>query len=581
MPSIRSARLALSLALAATPALWPRTAHAQRSTPAAMPATTPASDAYLRAQDFEDHDQYEEAAKAYREAIAQSPASIPAILGLERVYALLGRSDSLLPILDTAIARQPRATPLRAAQLRTLRSLGDRDRLRAAFDAWRHDVPRDPAPYREYARMLIQDGLTATADTVLRQAQADIGSGRGFEYELAQLHAAMGLWENAAQSWRQAVADNVYLDQAAIFSLLPTPLETRDAVRRALAAPPPSVTPLKVLAALDVAWGAPRAGWDALRNLRPDSAVLATWLDFSRRAEEAQAWLAARDALVAVHAVRPSPELIARAAADALSGGDAASAVALATRAERTADSSVAAFSVVPIHLRALSALGKPEDGERVLGAYERFLQPDQRDRYTQLLAWGWVRIGNLDKAKAMLAASGGGNDAAEGWLALYGGDLATARKRLRSTSDAQPELITALELLQRTKADSAPEAGRAFLTLARGDTLEAATSFEQAATALPEAGSLLLAMAARLHAAQHGDAKAIADWKSIVETSPTAPEAPEAELEWARALRRGGNTAGAVARLEHLILTYPESALVPQARRELELARRAVPETS
>jgi hypothetical protein len=35
-----------------------------------------------------------------------------------------------------------------------------------------------------------------------------------------------------------------------------------------------------------------------------------------------------------------------------------------------------------------------------------------------------------------------------------------------------------------------------------------------------------------------------------------------------------------AVAVLEHLILTYPQSALVPQARRQLDEARGAVPKT-
>jgi hypothetical protein len=44
--------------------------------------------------------------------------------------------------------------------------------------------------------------------------------------------------------------------------------------------------------------------------------------------------------------------------------------------------------------------------------------------------------------------------------------------------------------------------------------------------------------------------------------------------------LRRGGHAADAVTHLEHMILTYPESALVPQARRELELARSAIPST-
>jgi len=57
-----------------------------------------------------------------------------------------------------------------------------------------------------------------------------------------------------------------------------------------------------------------------------------------------------------------------------------------------------------------------------------------------------------------------------------------------------------------------------------------------------------------------------------------SAPEAAEAELEWARTLRRNGDRAGAVQHLEHMILTYPRSALVPQARRELDLARQSVP---
>ena len=48
--------------------------------------------------------------------------------------------------------------------------------------------------------------------------------------------------------------------------------------------------------------------------------------------------------------------------------------------------------------------------------------------------------------------------------------------------------------------------------------------------------------------------------------------------LEWARLLRRRGDTSGAIAHLEHLILNSPDSALLPQARRELELAKGTVP---
>ena len=115
---------------------------------------------------------------------------------------------------------------------------------------------------------------------------------------------------------------------------------------------------------------------------------------------------------------------------------------------------------------------------------------------------------------------------------------------------------------------------------LARNDSAGAATAFAEAADrqAAGDATSILLSTAAQLRAALHDDTQAIALWRRIVEQQASTPEAPSAELEWARALRRHGDAAGAVARLEHLILTYPQSALVPQARRELDLARAAIP---
>ena len=535
-------------------------------------------EAYQRGQTLEDANEYAAAAQAYREALARSPASVPAMLGLERVYSELGRSDSILPLLDSAIAIAPRESAFRTAQLRTLRALGEADSARAAYERWRHDVPHDPAPYRTYSRMLIADGLTAAADSVLREAQQDVGSARGFAYELAQLRAARGLWEGSARAWHEVLSENPYLGQAALFSLAPTPAASRDAVRRALSSPPAGVGPARVLANLELLWGSPMAGWSALRGLQPDSSTVEAWTDFAQRASDARAWIAARDALVAANEAQPSPELSARAASAALNGGDPAGAVALAKSAEEKLDSASAARSVLPVHLRALAALGKPEDGERALAAYSPYLEPDAHDRYARLVAWGWVRTGNLDRAKKLLEDAGGDDDQIEGWLALYQGDLAGARAHLSPSMASRPELLTALALLERTKAERSPETGRAFLTLARGDTLEAAADFQAAAGKLPEAGSLLLATAARLYAARNALPQATAIWRSIVEGSPDAPEAPEADLEWARALRASGETEASVKRLEHLILTYPESAMVPQARREMELARRSIP---
>jgi TolA-binding protein len=84
----------------------------------------------------------------------------------------------------------------------------------------------------------------------------------------------------------------------------------------------------------------------------------------------------------------------------------------------------------------------------------------------------------------------------------------------------------------------------------------------------------LLLALAARIQIARKQEAAAIALWGRIITQYATAPEAAESDLEWGKTLRRRGDNSGATERFEHLILSYPRSALVPQARRELEPLR-------
>jgi tetratricopeptide (TPR) repeat protein len=191
------------------------------------------------------------------------------------------------------------------------------------------------------------------------------------------------------------------------------------------------------------------------------------------------------------------------------------------------------------------------------------------------VVAWAWIRNGQIDKARvALTQATGEDEDEVTAWIALYDGDLVKARNGLRHPADVTPEVLNAMALLGRTKADSSRAIGAAFLALARNDSAQAAQRFERAADEVVDAAPLLLALAARIHAARRGDALAIALWQRIVQHHATAPEAAESDLEWARALRRKGDAAGSVDRLEHLILTYPQSALVPQARRELDLAR-------
>lgn len=548
----------------------------------AVPAAPAAAQdqSYMSAMDMEQAGRLREAAAAYRRAIGSHGAS--ALLGLERVWADLGSSDSLLPILDSVIAAEPREALYRAILLRTHRFAGRTAEMRSAFERWTREAPGDAAPYREYSRLLLQDGRVAEADTVLQRAQRALGSTRDLETEIAQLRAATGQWELSTQSWRAAVRGAPYLEQAAVFAISPAPPQTRVAVRRVLSAPPVEVSARRLLAALELGWGSPRDAWQALRALPPDSLSAAAWRDFGERAENAGAWLTARDAFAAVHAWRPSAAAAVRAGLAALNGNNPESALELAAVAEALEDSAQAAQSSVPLRVRALTLLARPSEAEAAVRAYDAWLPADVRLSLLRSIALGWVRAGDVTKARGALASAGTEeDDPAAGWIALYEGDLTTARRVMRASSDLAPGGVTALAILARTRAPQSALLGRAFLALARGDSAQAARQFVAAADSLPDAASLLLATAAHLEAARSNDAGAVVLWSAILERHSVAPEAAEADLLWARLLRRSGDAAGAIARLEHLILNYPASALVPQARRELELARGGIPGTS
>ena len=534
-----------------------------------------------RGLDLEEQSRFKEAVAAYREAL-HGPAVVPALLGLERAWAELGTSDSLLPLLDTIIAARPRDPTVRSVQLRTLRAVGRPAELRAAFERWVRDASGDPAPYREYVRLLLQDGRAAAADSVLLRAQRTLGSARDLASETAQLRASMGLWEPAARSWREALEAMPYMAQAATFSLAPVPPTSRDAVRETLRAPPLALGARTLLASLELLWGSPRDAWAALAPLPASDSARDAWVEFATRAEVIESWLVARDALAAAVRWRMSAALALRASTDALQGGDGASALALATAAWGVAPDQRTAREALSLRVRALAQLARPDEAEAMVRASRIPLDEPTRAAMSRAVAWGWVRRGETGRARAVLAAlDASPDDDVAGWLALYDGDLASARRALRTSTESTPSLVGALSLLTRTREVRSPAIGLAYLTLARGDTARAAAAFAAAATTVRDAAPLLLATAARLFGARRDDAAAVALWRSVVTDHASAPEAPEADLEWARALVRARDPLAAVTRLEHLILTYPDSALVPQARRELDQARAALPASS
>ncbi len=534
--------------------------------------------ALSRAMDHEAAGRSHEAIASYRAALREGYV-LPAVLGLERSFAQLGWTDSLVPLVDSLVRVMLREVAVRTVQLRVLRALGRDEAAQAAYRDWIRTAPRDPAPYREWARVLLAEGKTAEADAVLNEAALVLGATRALALESAQLRVALGQWGDAAQAWREAIGVQAYLESAAIFSLRATPADQRRAVRTVFLAAPAVPAPRRVLATLELGWGNGREGWAALRELPAGEETASVWSAFAEEAERAGQWLAARDALLALQRWRPDEQRAIRAATLALEGGDAASALSLAEYAAQHLDDTTAARVAAPVILRAYAALGRGSDAARTLERARASLPVPVADALRRDVAWAWVRAGDVRSARAALGATAlSPDDELAGWLALYEGDLAAARTGLRRADPTAGDAVTALAVLVRTEAPRGEEIGAAFLALARRDTAAAARAFAVAADASAAAAPVLLLTASRLHQRQGRDREATALWARLLDRHGDAPEAAEAELEWARLLRRQGDRAAAIEHLEHLILTWPQSALVPQARRELALARGTIP---
>jgi tetratricopeptide (TPR) repeat protein len=197
------------------------------------------------------------------------------------------------------------------------------------------------------------------------------------------------------------------------------------------------------------------------------------------------------------------------------------------------------------------------------------------------------MRTGELVRADSTIAADSSVEGLAlSGRIHLYRGDIRGAVERFKAAGPYTGDRVETthrtalLALLQPLQGDSLPALGQALLQLEQGDTAQAATALEQVAAHLSpqHGGAELNLLAGRLLlAGKPVEAERLFRAAAAGE-APVA--APAAELALAELLVSTHRAGEAVDVLEHLILTYPQSALVPQARRKLDEARGAVPKT-
>lgn len=564
------------------------------------PARAPGQEVLIRALDLEQVGAWNEAATLYRQVLAAEPTNAPALLGLERVYGQVGggRRDSVLAYAERAIAANPAGPIAYAVELRTLRATGADSLAAAAFERWVAAQPASAAPYREWARLSVQAGRLRDARDAVALARERLRDPAALAPEMALVEVAEADWVGAAGEWRAGVMAQPSYAEAASFSLRPAPVAARDGVLRVLSAPGAgAVAGRRVAADLLLGWNEPGRAWTMLRDVLPaqDSQRVGALRGFAERARSLDgpgAQLAAAQAYDLLAAVGPREEAqwmrIESARAFAASGDVASARRVLRKLADDPAADEATRAAAGAATVELLVREGNPAEAERMLAVGVAGLPGSEREQLSLQIAGGWLRLGALDRAAgAVERDSSLAGDEVRGWVALYRGDLGAARTLLRNagaeTGDRQkaPARAAAVALLDAVTRDSFPELGAALLLAARGDSLQASRALVAAARQLAgngEAEPAVLSWAAGVAASARDVAGAEALWREIAERFPSSSVAPAAELALARSLADRGDLQHAAARLQAMILAHPQSALVPEARRELDRVRGLVP---
>ena len=546
--------------------------------------------------------QYDRAASLYFATLRADPTNLAALLGLERVLPPLNRLEELLPVARRAAAAGPQRAALRGVLLRTYVALSETDSARSVALAWAADAPRDEAPYRDWAIALEDYHHHDAAREVLLLGRRAVGRPAAFAIELAELDQRTGDWESAAREWAAAVTESPAQLPNAASDLSEAPEVQRERVTRVLTSGDPPAVTRRLAGELLLGWGQPQRAWDvfapSVATPSADAAyALRRFADLAAASNTPAARRVGALALARFAEMVPEP-LAVRARADAarafLEAGDRAAARDVLERVARDsaapADAQALAQSAV---IEALIDGGQLDEAGRRLDAEGR-LTAEGRAALRLRLAEAWVRRGDLDRAAQALARDSSVDALAQrGWIALYRGRVQEAQQLFKAAGpyaghrrDAT-ERSAMLALLQQIPTATFPELGAALLTLARGDSVPAVAALRLAAVHLETGGSGggrpdILLVAGRVAARLGPDERrvALALFAEVVRTGGSGAAAPAAELEWARLLERDQRTAEAIQHLEHLILSYPGSAVVPEARRELERAKGAIPKS-
>lgn len=533
------------------------------------------------------------AAENFRKVLDERPTDGQAVLGLSRVLPAMDRRAELMPVLGRAIARDSGNIGLLALAVRHWALLGNQDSAAVYVDRWARLVEGEEEPFREWALSALEIRDRAAARRALETGRRRIAHPAALAPELAQLRQAEGDPAGAVGEWLRAVENAPTYRASAVLLLGAVPPTDRPTILAALAEAG-SDEARRLRGLLRLKWGEAEAGVVELEGVMPEATNAAVVMgrlvldevkgrrDVDARRAEARMHelLATRQAGEA--RVRSWMES-ARAWADA--GDEASARRLLALIAADPAAPEGVATSAANTLLGVLLSEGDVAEAEALFLRLEPGLTLDERDRDRRRLALAWALQGSFARGEQMLGTdSSVASFDVRGRIHALAGELAPASEWLRLAGPYDDERLQAVErvrLLALIKAigrDTLPAFGAALTALERGDTAAAVPALVGLAETLEPPGAAALRLFAGDLAVARSDTARALVLATSADTAAAPATAPSARLLRARLLAARGDTGTATGLLESLILDFPESAVVPEARRMRDVLRGRLP---
>lgn len=536
-----------------------------------------------------------EAEELLRDIVRRNPDSAAALFSLERVLRSQARLEEMLPVVDSILVSDPGISRAHSLRMRVMVEVGRTDELRGAADAWIASNPQAEEPYRESAQIVEEPLGPEAALELLQAGRTALGRSDALALEMGDALYEAGRESDAVREWGVAMGDGG-ADFTSVIRRLEAlgdraPVEAVPLIEN-LVQEPTTDRRMRAAARVAVSVGLEERSIELAEAVSEGLSAgerRGFVSGFARWAEESRANRAALWAYQEMRGLaRDAGEarlMDQRVATMALAAGDTTAALEAQQRiADALPRGSVERRrGLANLLAMQASALSPEELAGHIEAFNEEFPGADEVDELYAGLAERLLARGEMTAARDLLAESHGPQtELTRAYIFLAEGEVEEGRDALTAAAANLPPseatgVIYLANILTQLDSPAAEVAAEAIVLARAGRSAIALNRIEVGSPDADEADRpALLSLAARI-----ADEATLYDRgaefrETILGQHRDSPEAPGAALALARyQADQPDGLASAIAVLEELILSRPNSPVVPDARRELQKLQR------